>query len=185
MNGRLPRKWKTDPEDQMTDFPGSAGLRSALLSHCDDRSTTPNHRQLIADQTTATKSQIQKLFWSAWATNTRRHPIDFTQEHSDEIWWRQTRIKLREDCPLFRSGTTAMQPAQFSRVTEIESETSHYFKRSQPPPHMEIIGGGGWGGKKSEEGTEPEGRWAEQLPVLSVRSLKVQLLKQLKATSLE
>lgn len=61
-----------------------------------------------------------------------------------------------------------MQPVQFSRVTEIVSGTSHYFKRSQSPPHMESITRGE---KKGRGLSQREGEQSSYLHVVSVLPL--------------
>lgn len=62
MNGRLARKWKSDPKDRMASFPGrknkSACLRSDLLCSHDDGSSIPNHRRLIPDQTAFAEAHV-------------------------------------------------------------------------------------------------------------------------------
>lgn len=102
MNGWLPTKWKSDPEDRMTAFPGrkSTSLRSALLSCCADGSTTPNHRQLIPDQRTVTKTHTVRSCFNQHGNRThfktlnRLHALCWGAElHRDAEWEKAQGIK--------------------------------------------------------------------------------------------
>lgn len=155
-NSWLPKKWKTDPEDQMTAFPGSAGLRSALLNHRDDRSTTPNHKLLIADQTTDTKTHIQKLLQS-WHKDKHLRKLNWSHER-EELWQTTAEMKAGVDHLRVSSMKPFMEPALCRRS---EGNWEWNLKHSQSPLHKESIRRGK---KTGNERTKPEGRWAERLP---------------------